>query len=209
MNGYLKFGKLTIIKEVEKSKDGHKQVLCQCDCGEKFITKLTLLRSKRKNCCNKCKKKHFFIKHGMRNSRIYRIWSGMKNRCYNQNSKDFIYYGKRNIVLCDEWKNDFQNFYNWAVNNGYDDSLTIERINVNDNYSPQNCCWIKREQQACNKTNNVFIKYNDKILTASECAKFVGISPEAMCQRIKRHPQDARIFNKQWKDEKWKNQYTI
>lgn len=81
-------------------------------------------------------------------TRLYVIWGHIKQRCYNEHCKEHKYYGERNIKMCDEWLNDFMNFYNWAINHGYDDTLTIDRINVNGNYEPSNCRWITQKQQA-------------------------------------------------------------
>ena len=85
---------------------------------------------------------------------LYSIWCGMKTRCYNQKSLEYSNYGGRGIKVCDEWKNDFKAFYNWAMSNGYEDSLTIDRINPFANYEPSNCRWATYEEQAANKRKN-------------------------------------------------------
>lgn len=85
---------------------------------------------------------------------LYSIWCGMKKRCYYQKSPNYKSYGGRGVKVCDEWKNDFKSFYNWAMSNGYRDNLTIDRINPFGNYEPSNCRWATYEEQAKNKRKN-------------------------------------------------------
>lgn len=147
-------------------------------------------------------------KHGLKYTRIYSIWCGIKTRCLNKNSKDYKKYGGRGIKICDEWKNDVGSFNKWAMSNGYKEKFSIDRIDVNGDYCPENCRWVDNFTQQRNKRNNVLVGYNGKLITAAECAECVGISSGAMANRIKRHPNDVRVFEKQWKDTKWKNQFT-
>lgn len=86
-------------------------------------------------------------KHGLCNTRLYSIYTNMKTRCYNKNNSHYQYYGKRGIVICDEWLNDFKAFYDWALSHGYKDNLTIDRIDVNGNYEPSNCRWVTQHKQ--------------------------------------------------------------
>lgn len=134
--------------------------------------------------CNVCKKEAW-VKHGMYESRLYRIFSGMKRRCYNENSKSYIHYGMRGIRICKEWLNEesgFLNFYEWSIKNGYSDDLTIERIDVNSDYCPENCTWVTNKKQQQNRTDNVFFVavspighvYCEKCLT--EFARKVGLT---------------------------------
>lgn len=89
----------------------------------------------------------------MLNRRLYMSLYNAKQRCYNKNNSKYKNYGKRGIKVCDEWLNDSKSFYNWAMNNGYDDNLTLDRIDVNGNYEPSNCRWVTKKQQAYNKQN--------------------------------------------------------
>lgn len=113
--------------------------------------------------------------HQMSGTRLYSIWKSMQTRCNNPNSESFKNYGARGIAICDEW-GDFVAFHDWAVNNGYSDSLTIERIDVNVGYCPENCKWIPKRDQAKNRRNTVTLIYNGKRCSPSEISEMTGIS---------------------------------
>ncbi len=166
-----KFNMLTVLEECnERDKRNKIMYKCQCDCGNIVIVNGNNLRSgnsKSCGCLNHKPNKHNF-KHGKIRTRLYRIHHGMKDRCYNINGRDYNTYGHRNIVVCDEWLNDFMNFYNWAINNGYKDNLTIDRIDVNGNYEPSNCRWVDMKTQQNNKRNNIILTYNGKTQTLTQ-----------------------------------------
>jgi len=98
------------------------------------------------------------MKHGLRRHRLYSIWSNMKTRCYNPQI-NHIHYKEKKIVVCNEWKNDFKKFYDWSISNGYSDELSIDRIDTNKNYEPNNCRWTTRTMQARNRTISKGKKY--------------------------------------------------
>ncbi len=133
-------------------------------------------------------------KHGMKGTRIYNIWKLMKRRCKNTNDKYYKDYGGRGIVICDEWDNDFMNFYNWAIANGYSDKLTIERIDVNGNYEPANCKWISRKEQSRNRRNNVMVTYRGETRLLKEWCELLNLNYDTVFHRIKKQhlePKEA------------------
>ena len=179
-----KYGLLKVINDlpphITPNNNSVRMVLCECECGKILHVQAQHLRSGNTLSCG-CKSielnnKHK-ITHGMSKTRIYRIWQHMKSRCSNDNNQAYSHYGGRGITVCTEWtgKNGFVNFYNWAMKNGYSDDLSIDRINVNGNYEPDNCRWANKEVQQNNKTNNVIISYNGESMNLSQWARKINI----------------------------------
>jgi hypothetical protein len=139
-----KFNKLTILQESFK-KNKRRFFLCKCDCGNQTTLVLSRITNGYTKSCGKCKNK----KHGFSRTRIYSIWAGIKRRCLNKNCGIFYKYGGRGIKVCDEWLR-FENFKEWSDKNGYNDKLTIDRINSNGDYEPSNCRWATYQQQNSN-----------------------------------------------------------
>lgn len=123
-------------------------------------------------------------KHGLRYTRIYTIWSGMIDRCYRKSHKKYDDYGGRGISVCDEWRSDVEAFYNWAMNNGYNDSLSIDRINNNGNYEPNNCRWVTTNEQVNNRRNNRVYTLNNKTQTLKQWADEYKINYNTLISRI-------------------------
>lgn len=148
-----KYGRLTIIDNGEAPIS--QKVLCRCDCGvEKNIILASLRRGSTTSCG--CLQKERVSTHKKSKNRIYYIWSSMIQRCTNPKQHSFNRYGKRGIVVCEEWKK-FDNFNLWAINNGYQENLTIDRINNNLGYFPDNCGWVTSKENSRNKGNNAII----------------------------------------------------
>ena len=116
--------------------------------------------------------------------RLYHIWFDMKRRCYQKQNKRWDKYGGRGIKVCPEWLNDFQAFFDWAMANGYADSLTIDRIDRNGDYSPDNCRWADKFQQANNRSNNHYITYHGETKTMMDWSKEIGMSYTTLRRRI-------------------------
>lgn len=122
--------------------------------------------------------------HGMSGSRLYYIWSTMRQRCNNPNNHKYKNYGDRGIKICNEW-NLFENFMAWALSNGYSDELTIERINVNGNYEPCNCKWVTNDEQQRNKRNNKYLILKGEKRTLSEWSRITGLNHTTILKRLK------------------------
>ena len=187
------FGSLIVVKEAER-RNNHRRWFCKCSCG-KYVIKVQedLLDGSSYSCGCLYKKG----KHGKRNTRLYKIWDSMKQRCNNENHTRYKNYGGRGIKVCDEWnnKNDgFINFYNWAIQNGYKDNLTIDRIDVNGNYCPENCQWITNQEQQENKTTNRLLTFNGKTMCVSQWAKELGLKEATLRTRISKGWSDERVL---------------
>ena len=141
-----KFSHLTIIKEIE-SRNKKRRFLVMCECGKiKEVALANLLNGNTISCgCIKSRK------HNMSNTRIYHIWQGIRYRCYTKTCSTYKNYGAKGIKVCEDWNKSFENFYFWAIQNGYNDTLTIDRINPNGDYEPSNCRWASWEVQSNNK----------------------------------------------------------
>lgn len=125
------------------------------------------------------------MKHGLSNHPLYHVWSSMKRRCYNKSERAYKWYGALGITICDEWLNDFTVFYNWAMTNGYEPGLSIERIKNELGYSPENCKWIKVAEQNANRTYNHKILYDGKTNTLAEWSRILGFDYMLILQRIR------------------------
>lgn len=126
--------------------------------------------------------------HGLSKTRLHRIWHSMYCRCYYPSTNQYKNYGGKGIKVCEEWKyaQGFINFYNWAINNGYSDELTIDRIDNEKDYSPENCRWLTLKEQSNHRTNNRVIEYNGIKHTLSEWCEIYNINPVTFSDRLKR-----------------------
>ena len=182
-----RYGRLSIIKEVKKRK-GRRYFLCECDCGTKKEIDLSKLRSGNTKSCG-CLNSELAIKrnstHGMSKTRIYHIWAGIKDRIFNKKATSYEYYGGRGIEVCSEWM-EFEPFHEWAISNGYKENLTLERIDVNGNYCPENCTWITQKEQCYNTRSNLIINYKGEKKPLKEWTKDLTLDYLVVYKRLKR-----------------------
>lgn len=129
-------------------------------------------------------------RHGKSSTALCRVWYEIRKRCTNKNYKHFNHYGGRGITMCNEWWDSFQAFYDWSVSNGYKEGLTLDRIDVNGNYCPDNCRWVNRKVQANNTRSNHYITFNGETHTMSEWAEITGISYSTLRSRINLYKWD-------------------
>lgn len=190
----MKFGRLTVVE-----KDGMGSVTgakwrCKCECGKEtsvFGSNLVYGRSLSCGCLTRQATAAVLTKHGKSNTRIYGIWTNMKDRCLNPKAKAYGGYGGRGITVCEEWRNDFQSFYDWAVVNGYSDELTLERKNNDGNYCPENCRWATRKEQANNTRRNRMITIGEETHTLKEWTETTGVRYDKAKQRVAKLGWDA------------------
>ena len=182
------FGKLTVIRRDEDyvSPKGYIAInwLCKCECGQFTVVRGCNLKSGATKSCGCERIIHpNRISHGEAHTRLHNIWKGMKRRCTNANEKSYYLYGGRGISVCEEWLS-YEAFRDWAIENGYNDSLSIDRINVNGDYEPNNCRWVDIKIQANNKRSNHILEYNNQSHTMAEWARITGISYAKIKGRI-------------------------
>ncbi len=185
-----RYGKLLVLKLMGMDYRGYIYYKCECDCGKiKNIIGNNLARGYTNSCgCIK-------LKHKMTNTRLYKIWTSMNNRCRNVNNhKPYKNYSLKGIIVCDEWKKDFLYFYNWSIKNGYNDKLEIDRKNNNEGYSPENCKWATRLEQNNNTRSNRLITYNGEIHTMAEWSRIKNIDYIILFKRIKNNFPIDKLF---------------
>lgn len=193
-----KFGRLTVCGVVWSEKKRCNVWLCNCDCGATVTATSYELKKGFKQSCGclqkeiaskkivENRKKLGIVNHNLSHTRIYRSWHHMKSRCYNKRDASYERYGARGITVCDEWKDNFKAFYDWSYFHGYNDTLTLDRIDNSLGYSPSNCRWITNKQQQRNKRNNVFIVYRGIKKVLKDWADSMGVKSSILHERIKK-----------------------
>lgn len=185
-----RFGRLTVIDLDYITKHGNSYWICECDCGTiKSIARFHLLNGHTTSCG--CYKKERATIHGQYYSPVYNVWRGMIERCTNKEHMHYNSYGSRGIDVCDEWK-DVKTFTEWALNNGYAKGLTLDRINNDSVYAPDNCRWVNWYIQENNRSNNRHITYKNETHTVAEWSRILNIKYATLRQRIGRG--DMRDF---------------
>ena len=180
-----RFGKLVAIKPLDEKQNNKLVWLCKCDCGNETNVIGTKLTSGNTKSCGCLKKKH-----GMFGTRLYNVWHSMKERCYVESATSYKNYGERGIKVCDEWQ-EFIPFMKWAYANGYDENAprgqcTLDRIDYNGDYCPENCRWADWGTQTSNKSSNRYITYNGKTQTIHQWSIDIGLNEQTLTNRINR-----------------------
>ena len=184
------FGKLTVIscagKETYKDGRAFYKWNCVCECGNNCVADGLSLRQGRTVSCG-CIRRNYATKHGLSKTPIYGVWTNMKSRCFNPNATEYENYGGRGISVCETWKNDFESFYRWAIQNGYSDGLEIDRIDNDAGYCPENCRFVSRTENLRNTSRNRRYYWKGKEYTVKELSDMCGLSSDTIRARIEKH----------------------
>lgn len=183
----IKFGRLLVL-EYSGSIKGRPHWLCKCDCGKYVVKPSALIMYGNSKSCG-CLKRDKMTKHGMAESRIYRLWKNMMQRTNNKNSASYCLYGARGISVCEEWK-DPSKFIEWALSNGYNPNAEkgrcmLDRIDNNKGYNPWNCRWVAASDQQRNRRNNRLLTMNGETMCITDWAKRLGCNTTILYNRIK------------------------
>ena len=181
-----RFGKMVVIERSSESKYGERRWLCRCDCGVVKTVPGSDLRSG-KICSCGCLKHDTKVRltHGGSGTKLYEVFKTMHRRCESPSSNRYNHYGARGISVCEEWSN-FDAFREWAYTNGYSEGLTLDRIDNNGNYCPENCRWATAKEQSNNRRNSVWVEINGVRKTVAEWSNVSGISPYTLYSRVNR-----------------------
>lgn len=175
-----RYGRLVVLEDTGIRKNKSIVWKCECDCGKIVFPTARHLSIGNTTSCG-CSR----IKHGYAGTRIFSIWRGMKERCDNKNSRSYKNYGGRGISICDEWY-DIDTFYSWAMSSGYADDLTLDRIDVNGNYEPDNCKWSTDIEQHNNRNDNIYYERDGKNQSIAMWCRELGIKKGTVYRRIQR-----------------------
>lgn len=189
-----KFGRLLVIAEDKRDAQGNIYYLCRCDCGNEKIIKGVSMRKGLTQSCG-CYHKERVSKLDPKSKRkLYRRYWSMRNRCEYTGDKHFSCYGGRGIKVCDEWKN-YETFEQWALNNGFKEGLTLDRIDIDGDYSPDNCRWITHKEQQSNRRDNVYITFNGERRTVQQWSEITGIKKSTIQRRIALNWEEKDLLN--------------
>lgn len=188
-----RFGRLTVVSRADDvfTSGGNRKVtwMCICDCGKRVVVLSANLRNGHTKSCG-CISAEILQKrnvvHGYCYSKLYEVWKGMKARCLNPTHMYYENYGGRGVEVCEEWEQDFLVFRDWAIENGYQEGLTIDRKDGAKGYTPENCRWVPMKTQNNNKRNNHLISFRGETHTLAEWAEITGINRSAITDRLVR-----------------------
>lgn len=187
-----KFGRLKVLG-LSPKKSGRKSYwVCECECGNEKLVRSDGLKAGNTQSCGCLKKEQDKLnltthhRHMESKTRLYHEWQHIKYRCNNSNSGSYDRYGGRGIKICDEWNGSYESFRNWALNNGYSDDLTIDRIDVNGDYEPNNCQWITLPEQMNNRTTTIWVTHENKTQNLTQWADELGFNRGTLNSRYSR-----------------------
>jgi len=202
-----RFGKLTVTgfnrREIQKGYMYRYYWNCVCDCGNECVVSAQLLKRGITKSCGCLRGRHH-----MSNTKIYGIWKGIKSRCFNKNHIHYDKYGGRGVSICDEWLV-FENFYSWSIKSGYKEGLSIDRIDNDVNYCPENCRWADQTIQNSNKRNNVIVDYHGEKYTLSSLSRKVGINRKTLKNRLSTLFDENEIYSKKNRSKRPVAQYDV
>lgn len=193
------FSKLTVIGRAESGPNGNTRWHCKCECGNEVTVQGAHLKNGLTKSCG-CYRKERAPEsnriHGQYKTRLYRIWARMKTRCLTPGADNYRDYGGRGITICDDWKDNFQSFYDWAVSHGYNDELTIDRIDVNGNYEPSNCRWATRREQSDNTRRTIRLTIDGQTHTINEWSEISGLPRTTIYNRYRNFWPTDRLLER-------------
>lgn len=185
-----RFGYWTVLERRDNIRSNGKcrgAWLCRCDCGNEVVIDQCNLLSGKSKSCGCFRREEQSARQGTHRdsgTKMYNVWCAIKRRCYNTHTKEYPRYGGRGISMCDEWRNSYESFKEWAVNNGYDDSLTIDRIDNDKDYTPDNCRFVTMREQCNNRSSNRVYTYNGETHNVTEWSEIVGIPANKIFCRL-------------------------
>ena len=165
-----------------------RKIPCRCDCGKEYVVRVDHLLDHDDPSCGcvvPAKVAALHTKHGEWTTKLWGHWSAMRRRCNTASTGNFAIYGGRGIGVCDEWK-DYLAFREWALTHGYDDSLSLDRIDVNGDYCPENCRWVTAKEQARNRRNTIYVEFRGERVPPSQLSEEYGADPDLVYARVVR-----------------------
>lgn len=197
----VRFGRLVVLERAENNGRNGKNARwkCRCDCGNVCVVNNGDISSGHTKSCG-CIKREVnasrLTTHGETHTRLHGIWRGIKDRCYRSAEKSYVNYGGRGIKMCDEWFKSFTAFRDWALSNGYEDDLSIERIDNDGNYEPNNCKWATRLEQADNRRDTIHVYIDGEKANLQELSRVTGIYPTTIYKRYREGARGLELIRK-------------
>lgn len=200
-----KFGQLTVVQKLKMNNHREMEWLCVCDCGREHISTSNRLTRGQTTCCKECMKNKISIsntKHSCKPEALWCCYQNMKTRCYNKKYSLYHRYGGRGISVCEEWYNSFVSFRDWAFNSGWEEGLSLDRIDNNGNYCPENCKWSTVQEQSNNRHTNRILTANGVSDTMANWSRKLNIPYYVIQYRLEKGWDDAKTLTTPYKRRK-------